>query len=219
MYLFKNDFEGAIDILNEWEEKLISLELPAQQELNAIVNINQLKFLCYAHNQLEEESLQHIQLNKEARINSINLRKSRLSDEQYNVQLNTADYIEETYNIWHDILFGSYNSAKEKLVSYKSMSEKINSPNNLHNYYVLNALVDLNLGDSESSIKNFDMTNKNNGFFGTPLDDDYYTYFKALALKANGKIEESNSLFEEIASKNFFGIQSALVRNLAISQL
>ena len=34
MYLFKNDFEGAIDILNEWEEKLISLELPAQQELN-----------------------------------------------------------------------------------------------------------------------------------------------------------------------------------------
>ena len=63
------------------------------------------------------------------------------------------------------------------------------------------------------------MTNKNNGFFGTPLDDDYYTYFKALALKANGKIEESNSLFEEIASKNFFGIQSALVRNLAISQL
>ena len=219
MYLFKNDFEGAIDVLNEWEEKLISLDLPAQQELNAIVNINQLKFLCYAHNQLEEESLQHIQLTKEARINAVNLRKNRLSDEEYSVQLNTADYIEETYKIWHDILFGSYNSAKEKLGSYKSMSEKINSPNNLHNYYVLNALVDLNLGDSESSIKNFDMTNKNNGFFGTPLDDDYYTYFKALALKANGKIEESNSLFEEIASKNFFGIQSALVRNLAISQL
>ena len=67
MYLFKNDFEGAIDILNEWEEKLISLELPAQQELNALVNINQTKFLCFAHNQLEEESLQHIQFTKEAR--------------------------------------------------------------------------------------------------------------------------------------------------------
>ena len=63
------------------------------------------------------------------------------------------------------------------------------------------------------------MTNKNNGFFGTQLDQDYYTYFKALALKANGKIEESNSLFQEIASKNFYGIQSALVRNLAIAQL
>ena len=79
MYLFKNDFEGAIDVLNEWEEKLISLDLPAQQELNAIVNINQLKFLCYAHNQLEEESLRHIQLTKEARINAVNLRKNRLA--------------------------------------------------------------------------------------------------------------------------------------------
>ena len=219
MFLFKNDFEGAVDILNEWEEKLISLELPAQQELNAIVNINQTKFLCFAHNQLEEESLQHIQFTKEARVNSINLRKSRLSDEQYNEQILIAEYIEETLKIWHDILFGSYNLAKEKLVPYKSISDKINSPNNLHNYYVLSALVDLNLGDSESSIRNFEMTNKNNGFFGTQLDQDYYTYFKALALKANGKIEESNSLFQEIASKNFYGIQSALVRNLAIAQL
>ena len=161
----------------------------------------------------------HIQFTKEARVNSINLRKSRLSDEQYNEQILIAEYIEETLKIWHDILFGSYNLAKEKLVPYKSISDKINSPNNLHNYYVLSALVDLNLGDSESSIRNFEMTNKNNGFFGTQLDQDYYTYFKALALKANGKIEESNSLFQEIASKNFYGIQSALVRNLAIAQL
>ena len=48
---------------------------------------------------------------------------------------------------------------------------------------------------------------------------DYYTYFKALALKANGATEESNALFDEIATNNFFGFQRALVRNLAIAQL
>ena len=57
------------------------------------------------------------------------------------------------------------------------------------------------------------------GFPGIPLGSDYYTYFKALALKANGKVEESNALFKEIATNNFFGFQRALVRNLAIAQL
>ena len=51
------------------------------------------------------------------------------------------------------------------------------------------------------------------------MDSDYYTYFKALALKANGATEESNALFDEIATNNFFGFQRALVRNLAIAQL
>ena len=106
--------------------------------------------------------------------------------------------------IWHDILFGNYDDAKNKLVSYKSQSEKINRPNKMHNFYVLNALTDLNLGDPESSIQNFNMTNENNGFPGIPLGSDYYTYFKALALKANGKVEESNALFKEIATNNFW---------------
>ena len=219
MYLFKNDFEGAIDILNEFEENLVSLELPAQQELNAIVDINRAKFLCYAHNQIEDESFQHIRLTKEAQINAINLRKNRIPDNVYNEQIQIADYVESTNLIWHDILFGNYDDAKNKLVSYKSQSEKINRPNKMHNFYVLNALTDLNLGDPESSIQNFNMTNENNGFPGIPLGSDYYTYFKALALKANGKVEESNALFKEIATNNFFGFQRALVRNLAIAQL
>ena len=48
------------------------------------------------------------------------------------------------------------------------------------------------------------MTNKFNGFGDQiPLNDDYYTYFKGLALRASGDIEGSNVLFNEIASKNF----------------
>ena len=46
-----------------------------------------------------------------------------------------------------------------------------------------------------------------------------HRYFKGLALRASGDMEGSNALFNEIASKNFFGIQPALVRNLAKAQL
>ncbi len=220
MFLFDNNFDAAISVLDEFEENLISLELPAQQELNSIVTINRLKFLCYAHNQLEDESLQHIQLTKEAQMNAINLRKNRSTENEYNEQVKYTNYSEETFLIWHDILFGNYSDAKNKLIKYKASSEEINRPNNLHNYYVLNALVELNLGNPKKSLEFFNMTNKFNGFGDQiPLNDDYYTYFKGLALRASGDIEGSNVLFNEIASKNFYGIQSSLVRNLAKAQL
>ena len=219
MFLHKNDFDAAVSVLEEFEENLISLELPAQQELNAIVAINRLKFLCFAHNQQEEESLQHIQLTKESQVNAINLRKNRLTEIEYNEQIKNSNFVEETFLIWHDILFGNYNNAKSKLSNYKSSSEQINRPNNLHNYYVLNALVELNLGNPEKSLEYFNMTNKFNGTENIPLNDDYYNYFKGLALRASGDMEGSNALFNEIASKNFFGIQPALVRNLAKAQL
>ena len=78
----------------------------------------------------------------------------------------------------------------------------------------------MNLGNPEKSLEFFNMTNKFNGFGDQiPLNDDYYTYFKGLALRASGDIEGSNVLFNEIASKNFYGIQSALVRNLAKERL
>ena len=79
--------------------------------------------------------------------------------------------------------------------------------------------IDENNGDIEKSIEFFNMTNKFNGIGQVPLNDDYYTYFKGLALVAAGKKDEGQELFKEIASKNFYGIQSALVRNLATSQL
>ena len=220
MFLFDNNFDAAISVLDEFEENLISLELPAQQELNSIVTINRLKFLCYAHNQLEDESLQHIQLTKESQLNAINLRKNRSTENEYNEQVKYAEYVEETFLIWHDILFGNYSNAKSKLNDYKSISEKINRPNNLHNYYVLNALTELNLGNPDKSLEYFNMTNKFNGFGDQiPLNDDYYTYFKGLALSASGDLEGGKVLFNEIASKNFYGIQPSLVRNLTKAQL
>ena len=80
--------------------------------------------------------------------------------------------------------------------------------------------IDENDGDIEKSIEFFNQTNKFYGFGDQiPLNDDYYTYYKGLALKSSGDIEGGKKLFEEISSKNFYGIQPALVRNLAIAEL
>ena len=220
MHLFNNNFDGAIEALNEYEDNLINLELPAQQELNSLVDIQRIKFLCYAHNQQENESLRQITLTKEARVNAINLRKNRMTEDEYDEGIKNANYLESTFRIWHDILFGKYDDAKSKLTRYMEESKKINRPNPMHNYLVLNGLVELNLGNPEKALEFFNQTNRfNGGFFGITLDDDYYDYFKGLAHIASGNIDQGNELFELIASKNFYGIQSALVRNLAKDRL
>ena len=220
MFLFNNDFKSAIDVLGEFEDNLISMEYPAQQELNQVVNINRLKFICHAHNQNEDESLKHIELLKDAQINSINLRKNRLTQIEYNNQVDFANYTNETYLIWHDILFGNYQDASSKLKIYEKTSKSIERPDNLHNFYVLNAMLELKMNNPEKSIEFFNKTNKFYGFGDQiPLNDDYYTYYKGLALKSSGDIEGGKKLFEEISSKNFYGIQPALVRNLATAEL
>ncbi len=220
MFLFNNDYKSAIDVLNEFEENLISLELPAQQELNQVVNINRLKFICYSHNGNEKESLKHIELMKEAQINSINLRKNRLTEIEYNNQINTTNFTNETFLIWHDILFANYDEAASKLDKFENTSQSISRPDKLHNFYVLSAMLQLKLNNADKSIEFFNKTNKFYGYGDQiPLNDDYYTYYKGLALKASGDTEGSKKLFEEISSKNFYGIQPALVRNLAIAEL
>ena len=81
-------------------------------------------------------------------------------------------------------------------------------------------MLDHKMNNPEKSIEFFNKTNKFYGFGDQiPLNDDYYTYYKGLALKSSGDIEGSKKLFSEISSKNFYVIQPALVRNLAIAEL
>ena len=59
-------------------------------------------------------------------------------------------------------------------------------------------------------------------YFGdriTPSNNMYYSYFKALALKASNRTDEANGIFEYIANFNFLGWEPGLTRNLSISEL
>ena len=59
-------------------------------------------------------------------------------------------------------------------------------------------------------------------YFGdriTPSNNIYYSYFKALALKAIGRADEANGIFEYIANFNFLGWEPGLTRNLSINEL
>ena len=65
-------------------------------------------------------NLFNIYKTKEAQMNAINLRKNRLTENEYNEKVKFANYYKETFLIWHDILFGNYSDAKNKLIKYKA---------------------------------------------------------------------------------------------------
>ena len=67
-------------------------------------------------------------------------------------------------------------------------------------------------GDPQSSLKYFNDRISVQNF-------TYYSYFKGLALKATGNINDANSIFTEIANYNFSGWGAGLVRTLAEKQI
>ena len=89
-----------------------------------------IKFLCYAHNQQENESLRQIQLTKEARINALNLRKNRMTEDEYNAYLNSPDYLCKYYqkSIWKESerAYGKkqYQYTEEKLSKIKALKDE-----------------------------------------------------------------------------------------------
>ena len=52
-----------------------------------------------------------------------------------------------------------------------------------------------------------------------PANYQYYSYFKALALKASGKQDEAKKIFEFIANFNFLSWEAGLTRGLSQKEL
>ena len=73
-------------------------------------------------------------------------------------------------------------------------------------------MVRLFQGDSAGSLS----------YFNENIDTEnyqYFSYFKALALRAAGKDIEARDIFNKLANYNFNGLGASLVRSLAKKQL
>ena len=113
---------------------------------------------------------------------------------------------------WYHILFGEYDQAKIPLDKLYQIVSKIDNPNALNNYNGLSGMVQLFTGNVSGSLSFF--TENIN-----PENYQYYSYFKALALKAAGKNQEAQEIFTYIANYNFNSWEAAMVRSLAKEQL
>ena len=60
LHVFAGDFDRAIEALDNYINIMPNLELPRNSENYTLANVHFNKFLCYSHNQQENESLEEI---------------------------------------------------------------------------------------------------------------------------------------------------------------
>ena len=224
LHIFANNFDRAIEATDEYLEKLPSLELPYVFENNQLANTHAERFLSYSHNQQDEESFNEIDLFAKYRMNGIEYNKSSMTGKQYENSKKRLDYQVVLMNVWHDILFGRYDEARESLSSAnKYVEERIEeNPDIQFPYFDINVfegMIQLNEGDFNASLASFEKTKGKVGAGALGIDNVYFDYFYGLALKGVGKNDEANEIFYRIANENFFGIGRALTRELAAAQL
>ena len=113
---------------------------------------------------------------------------------------------------WYNILFGEYDEAEKSLAELYAIVSDIESPTAQDIYSGLMGMVKLFRGDAEGALDQFSENINTENY-------QYYSYFKAVALKAAGKEDDAMEIFEQIANYNFNGLGVSLVRTLAGEQL
>ena len=202
-YIFENDYIGAIDNINKVEKELLQREVDETTETNMIYWLSFQKMICYAHNQMEEEA--YGALNKAVKTNK---EYANLMNDENITRVAATESVR--LNAWVNALFGKYEKARKNLESLKSQLVKLNDPTAMYGYYSLSGFTSLMEGNFKEALLDFEK--------GNPTDI-YYNYFKALALKADGKEKDAEKLLIQIANVNFSDWDIAIVRNLAKKQL
>ncbi len=113
---------------------------------------------------------------------------------------------------WYHILFGNYNEAEKKLGELYTIVSEIESPTALDEYSGLMGMVKLFGGDASGALEQFSENINTENY-------QYYSYFKAVALRAADQEDAAKEIFEQISSYNFNGLGVSLVRTLAGEQL
>jgi len=205
-YLFNDDYSGAIKVANQISNDLEAYGFSPVQIYQNKAQIELRKFLAYAHNQKKEEAYESLMMRKYYAEKA--LAKMEVDEViQRNFDSNNAQY-----QAWYHILFGEYNEAETQLNTLYSIVSKIQSPTALDDYSAMMGMVRLFQGDSAGSLS----------YFNENIDTEnyqYYSYFKALALKSAGKDILARDIFNKIANYNFNGLGASLVRSLAKKQL
>lgn len=220
LHVFAGDFDRAIEALDNYINIMPNLELPRNSENYTLANVHFNKFLCYSHNQQENESLEEINSYINYRNDNLENNKESLNSKQYKLQKDNINNELETLKAWHDILFGRYDDARSKLDIVKQYGNSQISSNKaaLYDYNALSGMIYLNEGDFEKAKLEFEKNiGQTIGYL--VLDTEYFDYFYALALKGSGNNDEATKVLNRIANNNFYGYTRALVRDLAKSQI
>ena len=203
-YLFQRNYEGALDNLYSMEEALKNNKnIDSSYLLWQLREIERLKFICYAHNQMEKESQKALEKTIELNQEFVSLSKDETGVKQHKAY-------KTSHTAWNDILFGNYVLAKERLDELNKIVSSYQDPTALWLYNGLMGMLHLMEGNPDKGEVVFEKADNRN---------PYFNYFKALTLKANGKKEEAKTILSDISNENFSYLELSLVKELAKSQL
>tara|TARA_B100000029_G_C16901068_1_gene714080 strand:- start:49 stop:543 length:495 start_codon:yes stop_codon:yes gene_type:complete len=160
--------------------------------------------MIQSHNQQKDEALDALEKWK----------KYRKANLDTNNKLNVDSYYANNYvtEAWMNTLFGNYSKAKSLLKKHYDIASKWDSPSALDNYNGVSGMVYVMEGNPSKALEYF-----NDRI--APSNYQYYSYFKALALKATQNEKEAKEIFEFIANYNFASWEPALTRELSKKEL
>jgi len=202
--LFYDKYYEGLEVLNEMM-KDVSETSASQEAVNG--NTAQIfwnRMMMQAHNQQKSEAFKSLNQWKKYRKIDLDMDKERA----VNVY-NATNYAMEA---WMHTLFGDYNKAKSLLAKHYEIAKTWESAGAFDTYNGIYGMVYVMQGNPSKALEYFDDRID-------PGNYQYYSYFKALALKATQKEEEAKEIFEFIANYNFLSWEVGLTRNLAQKEL
>ena len=205
-YLFQNDYDGALRVAQELDDTIDALGFTDASLNQQRARLEFMRFISFSLNQEKEKAYEALMRRQNYAAEGM-----RLMDVD-EVRQRDFDSFNHQMQAWYYILFGEYDRAKEPLNKLYQIVSEIDNPNALNNYNGLSGMVQLFSGNASGSLSFF--TENIN-----PENYQYYSYFKALALRAAGKEQEAKEIFTYLANYNFNSWEAAMVRSLAKERL
>ena len=202
--LFYDKYYEGLEVLNEMM-KDVSETSASQEAVNR--NTAQIfwnRMMMQAHNQQKSEAFKSLNQWKKYRKIDLDMDNERA----VNVY-NATNYAMEA---WMHTLFGDYNKAKSLLAKHYEIAKTWESAGAFDTYNGIYGMVYVMQGNPSKALEYFDDRID-------PGNYQYYSYFKALALKATQNKKEANGIFEFIANYNFASWEVGLTRELAKKEL
>ncbi len=203
-HLFSDKYYEALELLDEQLKVVEETSTSKEQVNNNYATLNWHKMMIQAHNQQRKEAFESLDKFKSYRKIDLDMNKKRDVD-----GYNATNHAMEA---WLYTLFGDYSKAQSSLAKHYELVKNWDNANALDNYNAISGMVYMMQGNPSKALE----------FFNdriSPANYQYYSYFKALALKATQRTDEADEIFKFIANYNFLSWEVGLTRNLAKKEL
>lgn len=216
-YMYQKDFAGALYVLSEIQDQIKKFDLDTVTKINYTIWMESAKFRALGHSQKQDETIASSQKIKKLSSNrSEFLLANAFDDNEKERILSNLSNSNMELDIWYNILFGNYDTARSQINDYSSMAKKELEfdPNAMNSFYKFSGYLNLMEGNPQKSIDQYSNLSK-----VEMTGDSYHSYFLALAKKAIGQEEESKEMFVALANDNFATWQNSIIKNLAKAQI